>query len=244
MQSSQKRILAVDDEQRYLRLMRVNLEAAGYAFTGASSGQDAIDLLVKDSSFDLAVFDVRMPGMDGFALIETVREFSDVPIIFVTAMGEETDKVRGLTLGADDYLVKPYGAPELLARVDAVLRRYRRTEGQSAHVSLGDLRIDLAQHRVFRDSTEVRLSRMEYRLLADLVRHQGKVVPQGQLVHEVWGPAYDENFEGLRVYIYRLRQKLESDPDDPQYLVTFPGVGYMLKAPEVKAPQALVGSAR
>jgi two-component system, OmpR family, KDP operon response regulator KdpE len=231
MQSSQKRILAVDDERRYLRLMRVNLEAAGYAFTGADSGPEAIDLLVQDA-FDLAIFDVRMPGMDGYALIETVREFSDVPIIFVTAMGEEADKVRGLTLGADDYLVKPYGAPELLARVEAVLRRYRRSDSQDAQVTLGDLRIDFAQHRVFRDSTEVRLSRMEYRLLADLVRHHGKVVPQDQLVREVWGPAYDENFEGLRVYIYRLRHKLEVDPDDPRYLVTFPGVGYMVKAPE------------
>jgi two-component system KDP operon response regulator KdpE len=131
-------------------------------------------------------------------------------------------------------MVKPYGAPELLARVEAVLRRYRRTEVNSAQVALGGLRIDLAQHRVFRDSTEVRLSRMEYRLLADLVRHHGKVVPQDQLVREVWGPAYDENFEGLRVYIYRLRQKLETDPDDPRYLVTFPGVGYMVKAPEAQ----------
>ncbi|HEX8967844.1 MAG TPA: response regulator transcription factor [Chloroflexota bacterium] len=230
MHSSQQRILAVDDETRYRGLMRVNLEAAGYRFVGVTSGQKAIDLLSRQV-FDLAIFDVRMPGMDGFTLIRIVREFSDMPIIFVTALGEESNKVEGLKGGADDYLTKPYGAPELLARIEAVLRRYQgASRGRTAQVALDDLRIDLVQHRVFRDGVEVLLSRTEYRLLAGLVRYTGKVVPQDQLVRDVWGPTYEADFEGLRVYIHRLRHKLETDPDAPRHLVTFPGVGYMLKA--------------
>jgi two-component system KDP operon response regulator KdpE len=223
-------VLGVDDEPRYLKLMQVNLEAAGYRFRGASSAQEALDALERER-FDLAVLDVRMPGMDGFELIETIREFTDVPIIFVTALGEEANKIRGLSLGADDYLTKPYSAKELCARIEAVLRRTRgvvRTDDQET--AIGELRVDLAQHRLFRGDEEIRLSRTEFRLLAYLLRHAGKVVPQDQLVREVWGPTYDENFEGLRVYIYRLRQKLERDPDRPSILSTFPGVGYMIAA--------------
>ncbi|MFN8526056.1 MAG: response regulator transcription factor [Chloroflexota bacterium] len=224
-----KRVLAVDDEARYLRLMRLNLEASGYSFVGVNSGEEALDLLVR-GGFDLVLLDVRMPGMDGFELLRDLREISDVPVIFVTALGEEADKVRGLKLGADDYLTKPFGAPELLARVEAVLRRYQGS-GADPVVAVGDLRIDLNQRRVFHGADEIRLSRTEFRLLACLVRHLGKVVPQDQLIHEVWGHAYDEGFEGLRVYVYRLRHKLEIDPEQPSLLQTFPGVGYVLQPP-------------
>lgn len=227
--STRTRVLGVDDEARYLRLMKVNLEAAGYQFFGASNADEALDVLAREP-VDLVLLDVRMPGKDGFALLEALREVSDAPVIFVTALGEESDKVRGLRLGADDYMTKPFGAQELLARAEAVLRRYRGSKAEQ-QASVGDLRLDLAQRRVFVRDQEVRLSRTEFRLLACLMRHLGKVVPQDQLVREVWGPTYDEAFEGLRVYIYRLRQKLERDPEQPEYLVTFPGIGYMLKAP-------------
>ena len=227
-QMNQRRVLAVDDEPRYLRLMRLNLEASGFAFVGASTADEALDLLVGNN-FDLVLLDVRMPSTDGFELLRVLREMSDVPVIFVTALDREVDKVRGLQLGADDYLTKPFGAPELLARVEAVLRRY---QGSATHplVDIGDVRIDLNQRRVFRGGTEIRLSRTEFRLLSCLVHHLDKVVPQDQLIHEVWGPSYDEGFEGLRVYVYRLRQKLEIDPEQPALLKTFPGVGYILES--------------
>ncbi|MBI3966364.1 MAG: response regulator transcription factor [Chloroflexi bacterium] len=233
---SAKRVLGVDDEPRYLKLMKVNLESAGYQFTGVTSAQEALTVLLEHPA-DILLLDVSMPGRTGFELLEEIREFSDVPAIFVTALGEEADRVRGLKLGADDYLTKPFSAPELLARVEAVLRRYHRGGSETrAQVTVGDLRIDLAQHRVFRGGEEIRLSRTEFRLLACLVRHLGKVVPQDLLVREVWGQFYDESFEGLRVYIYRLRHKIEVDPDRPELLVTFPGVGYVLHAEPVAAP--------
>jgi two-component system KDP operon response regulator KdpE len=227
-----RRVLAVDDEPRYLRLIRLNLEAAGYEVFTASGGVEAVDVLAAQP-LDLVLLDVRMDGQDGFALLQEIRQTSDVPVIFVTAAGEEADKVRGLGLGADDYLTKPFGAPELLARVQAVLRRYDGASGRAndAEVALGDVRIDTSQRRVFRGKHEVHLSRTEFRLLACLVRHRDKVIPQEQLVREVWGSGYDGDFEGLRVYVYRLRHKLEEGADAPRLLQTFPGVGYLIQTP-------------
>jgi DNA-binding response OmpR family regulator len=227
---NQKRVLAVDDEPRYLRLMRVNLETAGYRFVGAGSADEALEILATEPP-DVLLLDVRMAGKDGFAALCELRDFSDVPVIFVTAAGEEADKVRGLKLGADDYMVKPFGALELLARVEAVMRRYQgSTTISEPRVRLGSVEVDLAQRRVFRDATEVRVSRTEFRLLSCLIRQRDKVVPQDELVRQVWGSGYDADFEGLRVYVYRLRHKLENDPDQPELLITFPGIGYMLRS--------------
>ncbi|MBI3968901.1 MAG: response regulator transcription factor [Chloroflexi bacterium] len=223
---NQKYVLAIDDDARFLRLLRMNIEPAGYHFTGVTTGEQAIDVLASTPT-DLVLLDVRMAGMDGFHVITAIREFSDVPVIFVTAAGEESDKVQGLTLGADDYLTKPLGPKELLARMTAVLRRYHGN-GTDAQITVRDLHLDLAQRRLFRDKSEIPLTRMEYRLLACLARHLGKVVPQEQLVRDVWGPFYDQGYEGLRVYIYRLRKKLEADPDSPDLLVTVPGIGYTM----------------
>lgn len=226
--------LLVDDDPRYLRLIRLNLEAAGYRCSLAQSGADALEHLAREPA-DVILLDVRMSEMDGFSLLERIREFSDVPVIFVSALGEEADKVRGLRLGADDYLTKPFAAGELIARVAAVLRRYRG-ETAPGEVTLGDVQVDLAQHLVLRSGRAVPLSRTEFRLLAALARHLGKVVPQDQLVREVWGPTYEEGYEGLRVYVHRLRQKLEADPDRPALLLTVPGVGYELRPPDGSAP--------
>jgi two-component system, OmpR family, KDP operon response regulator KdpE len=238
MDNGHLRILAVDDEPRSLRLMRLYLESAGYEFGATRSGEEAIGLLTQQS-YDLAILELGMAGTpSGFELIECVRDFSDLPIIVLTALTGEADKVRALKLGADEYLTKPIGQLELCARVEAILRRYHSRHDHSPAQQLGDLRIDLAQHRVFHRDEEVRLSKTEYRLLLALLRNAGKVVSQGQLVHEVWGPSYSDTFEGLRVYVHRLRQKLESDPENPRYLVTFPGIGYLLTAPEMAAETA------
>jgi two-component system, OmpR family, KDP operon response regulator KdpE len=226
------RILAIDDEPRYLRLIRGNVEKGGYAFVGAGDGERALDVLVG-TPIDLILLDVRMPGANGFALAETIREYSDVPIIFVSALGEEADKVRGLKLGADDYITKPFGADELMARIEAVLRRSQLASRAEPVVRIGNLRVDLAQRLVFRDEQEVRLTRMEFRLLAYFVRLRGKVLPQDQLVHSVWGSTYDEDYEGLRIYVHRLRHKLETDPEQPRLLLTYPGIGYCLKPPPI-----------
>ena len=227
-----KRVLAVDDEPRYIRLMRLNLEASGYEVCSASGGVEALGILASQH-IDIMLLDVRMEGEDGFALMQDVRQISDVPVIFVTAASEEADKVRGLGLGADDYLTKPFSALELLARVQAVLRRYNGASGRAddVQVALGDVRIDTAQRRVFRRTAEIHLSRTEFRLLASLLRHRDKVVTQEQLVREVWGAAYDGDFEGLRVYVYRLRHKLEGEAAAPKLLHTFPGIGYLLQTP-------------
>jgi two-component system, OmpR family, KDP operon response regulator KdpE len=232
MDNDHVRILAVDDEPRCLRLIQLYLESAGYEFGGTSSSEEALGLLARQP-FDVAIIELGMPGISGFEFIESVRDFSDMPIIVLTAMTSEADKVRALKLGADEYVNKPIGPLELCARVDAILRRYPGRHDRSPARLPGDLRIDQAQRRVFHGDEEIRLSKTEYRLLATLLRHVGKVVPQGQLVHEVWGPSYGDTFEGLRVYIHRLRQKLEIDRDHPRYVVTFPGVGYLLTGPEV-----------
>ena len=227
--TQQARILGVDDDPRYLTLLKINLEAAGYKFLQARSGEEALEIAASEP-VDLAILDVRMPGMDGFALIKSIREFSEVPVIFVTALGEEADKLQGLGLGADDYITKPYGPKELLARVAVVLRRYQRATTPEARVEAGDLSIDLVQHRVFCRDREVLLSPKQFQVLAYLARHLGKVVPQDQLVHDVWGPNYEDAFGGLRVCIYRIRHQIEDAPDAPSRLITFPGVGYMLQA--------------
>lgn len=224
-----KRILVVDDEPRYVHLMEVNLITEGYQVLKAYDGQKAVDL-VADKQPDLVLLDVMMPGMDGFMACERIREFSTVPIVMVTAKGEEHDRVRGLDVGADDYIVKPFSAPELLARVRAVLRR-AQTAGdvfQQAIFTHGNLRIDFARAEVFRDNKTVFLSATEYRLLLQFVHNVGNVLTSEDLLVNVWGSEYREDKEILWVSISRLRQKLEDDPRDPQHIVTRSGLGYTM----------------
>jgi DNA-binding response OmpR family regulator len=231
---SGERILAVDDEPRYREVIRFNLETAGYRAETAASGEEALEL-VAAAEPDLIVLDVMLPGIDGFEVCRLVRERSSCPIIMLTAKGAEEDKVRGLRLGADDYVTKPFSAQELLARVEAVLRRARGPEApepQLQAIEVGDLRIDRLAKQVTLAGQDVRLSPTEYRLLLCLAENAGVVLDRDELLTRVWGPAYKGEDEILRVSLWRLRQKLADEPSAPRYIVTRPGLGYMLAAPD------------
>jgi DNA-binding response OmpR family regulator len=223
------KILIVDDEPRYVRLMEANLLTEGYQVLPAYNGQEALNLVTTQKP-DLVILDIMMPILDGFTVCERIREFSTVPIIMVTAKGEERDRVRGLDLGADDYIVKPFSATELLARVRAVLRRAQKSDiiPQPSVFTHGNLRIDFARAEVFRDDRMVFLSATEYRLLLQMAQNIGRVIPSEKLLQDVWGVEYAEDKEILWVSISRLRQKLEDDPRDPKHIVTRSGLGYTI----------------
>lgn len=222
-------ILIVDDEPRYLRLMEANLVTEGYKVLKATNGQEAVDAVV-DKNPDLVFLDIMMPVLDGFSALERIREFSQVPIIVVTARGSESDRVRGLDLGADDYIVKPFSATELLARARAVLRRAQTSTSayQQSIFTHGNLRIDFARAEVFKGDKMIFLSATEYRLLLQFAHNIGSVLTSEQLLVDVWGPEYREDKEILWVSISRLRQKLEDDPKNPQHIVTRSGLGYTM----------------
>ncbi len=224
-----KRILIVDDEPRYLRLLEANLKTEGYAVVTAADGLQAVDVF-SAQPVDLILLDIMMPHMDGFAACQRIREFSNVPIIMLTAKGEEQDRVKGLDLGADDYLVKPFSATELLARVRAVLRRAQLPgeQGQERFFSHEDLKIDFARAEVWRDEQPVSLSATEYRLLLQFAHNIGKILTSEDLLTSVWGPEYKSDKEILWVSIARLRQKLERDPHSPRHIVTRSGLGYFM----------------
>jgi DNA-binding response OmpR family regulator len=225
-------ILAADDDPQLLRLVTRNLQLEGFDVVAVSDGQQALEQ-IEAQRFDLVILDVMMPKMDGFTVCERVREFSSVPIIIVTARGQDQDKIRGLDLGADDYLTKPFSVEELLARVRAVMRRYQVTgnhEGQNLRptVVIGDLTVDFAQHLVTLAGEELELTPIEYRLLAYLAQNSGRVVTQDLLLEHVWGEEYAGESHLLQVNMNRLRRKIEADPTHPRYLLTKTGVGYLL----------------
>jgi two-component system KDP operon response regulator KdpE len=222
-----ERILIVDDEMSILKFVRSNLEDRGYAVTGATNGEEALHTIERELP-DLIILDVMMPKMDGFEVCRQLREWSQVPIIMLSARGDEKDKVKCLDLGADDYIVKPFGANELMARVSAVLRR-TKTAGISVTKSIitsGDLIINFAKRQVTRAGMEVKLTPTEYALLQELALNSGKVLTHTQLLNRVWGPEYRDEREYLHVFVRRLRAKLESDPNHPRYILTVSGVGY------------------
>ena len=228
---SKIQVLVVDDEPRYLKLVRYNLEAAGYEVVTAANGEEALSL-VAGKIPDLIILDIRLPDISGYEVCTRIREFSSVPIIMLTAKGEEREKVRGLRLGADDYVTKPFGAEEFMARVETVLRRSRISEAKAPPIlTIEELSIDFVQRKVTIRGQEVSLSPTEYRLLQCLAVSAGRVIVQEEILGKVWGPEYRENYEGLRVYIRRLRQKIEKEPEHPIYIITKPGVGYMLAPP-------------
>lgn len=225
-------ILVADDDPQLLRLVTRNLQLEGYETLSASDGQQALDL-IETRMPDVLLLDVMMPRLDGFSVTEHVRQYSTVPIIIVTARGQEQDKIHGLDLGADDYLTKPFSVEELLARVRAVLRRSQlgvaaNEQGMRSTATIGDLVVDFAQHLVTMDGQEVQLTPVEYRLLAYLVQNAGRVVTQDLLLEHVWGTEYMGESHLLQVNVNRLRRKLEADPARPRYVLTKTGVGYLL----------------
>jgi two-component system KDP operon response regulator KdpE len=221
------KILVVDDEQRMIHFIRMNLDLEGFVVHEAYDGKDALDQVRKVIP-DLVILDVMMPKMDGFETLSLLRETSNVPVIMLTARGEEDDRVRGLELGADDYVTKPFSPRELVSRVRAVLRRVEPPKGGSGEAIQvnGRLRIDFDRHEIFVNDELVKLRPTEYRLLYHLVQNAGWVVSHDQLLAKVWGYEYQSETHYLRLYVNYLREKLESDPRDPKYILTERGVGY------------------
>lgn len=224
---SGERILIVDDEAQIRRALGIALGGHGYVVDQAGDGESALVAIAAHEP-DVVVLDLVMPAMDGFAVLRQVREFSNVPVIVLSARGQERDKVAALDLGADDYLTKPFGVDELLARIRALLRR--RGAPIATVLTFGDVQIDLAAHVVTRAGAEVHLTPTEYELLRVLATNAGKVLTHRQILERVWGGYAAENAQQLRVYINYLRRKLEIDPTHPQLIVTEPGVGYRLRA--------------
>jgi DNA-binding response OmpR family regulator len=222
------RILIVDDEPRYLRLLEANLHSEENELFTAVDGEEALESF-SANPVDLILLDVMLPRMDGFAVCQRIRQFSNVPIIMLTAKGEEQDRVRGLDVGADDYLVKPFSVMELLARVRAVLRRAQVAEtGQDRFFSHGNLKIDFARAEVSLMDQPVYLSATEYRLLLQFTHNIGNVMSAEELLTGVWGPEYRDDKEILWVTIARLRQKVEEDPHNPRHIATRSGLGYLM----------------
>jgi DNA-binding response OmpR family regulator len=227
-------ILVVDDEPRYVQLVEVNLQTEGYEVRSANNGQEALEEVSKEQP-DLIMLDVMMPVMDGFTACERIREFSSVPIIILTAKGEERDRVRGLDAGADDYIVKPFSAQEMLARVRAVLRRAERTMDDKFHQPIfthHELTIDLPRALVTVSGKRVSLTATEYRLLQTFASAIGQVISSDDLLSMVWGPEYQDDKEILWVCLSRLRQKIEPDPKNPIHIVTRQGIGYLMPPEE------------
>lgn len=226
--SSRKyRILVVDDERRMVGFIRLNLEQDSFEVIEAFNGTDALNRL-RDSLPDLILLDVMMPDIDGFQVLRTIREISQVPVIMLTAKGEEDDKVRGLELGADDYITKPFSPRELVSRVRAVLRRGATfEEGEEGVIEIDDrLRIDFGRREVWVDGELIKLRPTEYRLLYHLVQNAGWVMTHDQILTKVWGYEYRDEPHYVRLYINYLRKKIEKDPSNPVYILTERGVGY------------------
>lgn len=222
-----KLILVVDDEERMSRFIRLNLEHDGFQVVEANRGMKAIQQ-IRDQMPDLVLLDVMMPDLDGFEVLQLIRESSQVPVIMLTAKGEEEDKVKGLELGADDYVTKPFSPRELVSRVRAVLRRNDQgsTTGDGNIEVDGHLKIDFGRREVWLDGALVKLRPTEYRLLYHLVQNAGWVMTYDQILSKVWGYEYRDEPHYVRLYVNYLRQKLEKDPANPIYILTERGVGY------------------
>jgi two-component system KDP operon response regulator KdpE len=229
-EASRPLVLVIEDEAQVMRFLRATLEAHGYRLAQASSAQQGL-VEATTRSPDLILLDLGLPDLDGVELTRRLREWSTTPIIVVSARGREGDKIQALDAGADDYLTKPFGSGELLARMRVALRNAARAPGVpgEAVFRTGDLAVDLAARRVSVEGREVHLTRTQYKLLTTLVKNAGKVVTHRHLLREVWGPGAVEHSHYLRVYMGQLRHKLEKDPARPRYLETETGVGYRLR---------------
>jgi len=226
-----KTVLVVDDERAIQRFLRASLEENGFAVIDASTGKGALDLAVSRKP-DVVLLDLTLPDMDGLDVLKRLREWSSAPVIVVSARGQESDKIAGLDRGADDYLIKPFGVEELLARIRVALRHAERAARDPEPVyEHGDLKIDLAARRVWLAKKEVRLSPLQYTLLAALVRNAGRVVSQKQLLKELW-PEGGSTPEALRILVHQTRHRVEREPVRPRHLKTEPAVGYRLEPPD------------
>jgi DNA-binding response OmpR family regulator len=223
-----KRILVVDDEPRMIGFIRMNLELEGHLVIEAHNGLEALDA-VRTQLPDLVLLDIMMPELDGFETLRMLREFSDIPVIMLTAKGDENDKVYGLELGADDYVTKPFGPRELSSRIKAVMRRWKTpsTSPNDAVLKVDDrLSVDFNQREVIVEGERIKLRPTEYRLLYHLIENAGWTVPHDQLLAKVWGYEYRDEAHYVRLYVNYLREKIEEDPANPVYILTERGVGY------------------
>ena len=222
-------VVLIEDEAQIRRFLRATLTGQGYRLFEATTGADGL-VEVASRQPDVVIVDLGLPDLDGLEVIRRLREWSAVPVIVLSARGQERDKVTALDAGADDYVSKPFGAEELLARIRVALRHAAGAshEGCDAAFTVGDLQVDQLRRQVTVRGAEVKLTPIEYKLLTTLVRHAGKVVTHQQLLREVWGPSHDDQSHYVRVYMAHLRHKLEAEPARPRYLLTEPGVGYRL----------------
>jgi two-component system KDP operon response regulator KdpE len=226
------RILVVDDEPQIRRSLQVNLERTGYAVEAAECGDEALTAF-HNRRPEVVILDLLMPGLSGIDVVRRIRESSSVPIIVLSAVGEEARKVEALELGADDYMTKPFGMDELLARIRAVLRRAAGVHAARAVFSAGDLSVDFERRQVTLHQQPVKLTPTEYDLLKYLIEHAGKVLTHRMILQAVWGQGYIDQAQYLRVFIGQLRKKLERDATRPQFILTDPGVGYRFRADPV-----------
>lgn len=231
MTNSSPQVLLVEDEPQMRRFLRVALEGAGYRYLEAATGQEGLSMAVQHRP-DVILLDLGLPDMDGLDLMTRLREWTRTPVIIISARGQETDKIGALDVGADDYLTKPFGTGELLARIRVALRHADPGAAESPLFVMGRWQVDLAKRQVLVEGQEIHLTPLEYRLFTTLIRHAGKVVTHRQLLKEVWGGVAGAQPLYLRVYMAQLRHKLEEDPSRPRYLRTEPGVGYRLRMEE------------
>lgn len=233
--NNRQRILIVDDDPRLVRLVREVLSAAGYEVLTSAGGEQAVEAVAMEQP-NLILLDIMLSDMDGYQVARRMREFSDIPIIMLTARVTETDKLTGFNAGADDYITKPFSSKELLARIRAVLNRVQKMVSIStgAQIICGDLSIDLARRRVTIEGRQIYLTATEYNLLHELASHTDQVLQHEQLLTAVWGSEYRNDVDYLRSYVHSLRKKLERDPANPQLIVNIQGVGYMLVKPDTQ----------
>ena len=229
--SEQPRILVVDDEPGIVRALGINLKALGYQIEAAANGEEALRK-AADHRPDAVILDLGLPGIDGIDVIRGLRGWSNVPIIVLSVREAEREKIAALDAGADDYVTKPFGMGELLARLRAALRRDLDPEIELPVITSADFTIDLANKQVTKAGKEIKLTPTEWAVVEILVRHQGKLVSQTQLLKEVWGPQYGEETNYLRVFIAQIRRKLEPQPSNPRYFLTEPGMGYRFQMPD------------
>jgi len=222
------KVLIVDDEPQIRRFLRASLQSYDYDLVEAENGKEAVKACTVQKP-DLMILDLGLPDMDGLDVIKEVRGWSTVPIIVLSIRSDDSDKIEALDRGANDYVTKPFSMGELLARMRAALRQGAGSDSAEPVLNMGELSVDMSKRLVSRAGTLVKLSRKEYDLLKILASHPDKVITHQQLLKEVWGPAYVEETQYLRVYIGQLRQKLERDPAEPEHLITEPGVGYRLR---------------